>query len=84
MDSTNPTFSQSGCSAIPSKVIRWSNDIVMVFDGQGKQMPEHQGRYLDVIDKLRQLDLSGCEFYNGVWQQEVTPISAEEFFTSET
>ena len=31
-------------------VIRMKNDMVMVFDEQGEQIPEFQGRYEDVKD----------------------------------
>jgi hypothetical protein len=33
-------------------VIRFTNGMVMVFDEQGEQMPEYQGRFEDVRQKL--------------------------------
>lgn len=33
-------------------VIRSRNDLVIVFDGRGKQMPAYQGRYEDVRSKI--------------------------------
>lgn len=34
-------------------VYHFGNGMVMVMDQFGEQMPEYQGRYEDVIDKLR-------------------------------
>lgn len=34
------------------KIIRLKNDTVMVFDEEGEQMPEYQGRYDDVRDRI--------------------------------
>ena len=33
-------------------VIRLRNDMVMVFDDEGEQMPEYQGQYEDVKEKI--------------------------------
>ena len=33
-------------------VIRTSNDMVMVFDENGDEMPEYQGFYYDVKDRI--------------------------------
>ena len=34
------------------KIIRLKNDMVMVFDEEGEQMPEYQGSYDDVRDRI--------------------------------
>jgi len=34
------------------KIIRLKNDMVMVFDEEGEQMPEYQGPYGDVRDRI--------------------------------
>jgi hypothetical protein len=33
-------------------VIRMKNDMVMVFDEEGEQIPEYQGHYVDVKAKI--------------------------------
>ena len=33
-------------------VIRYSNDMVMVFDNKGEQIPEYQGQYKEVKGKI--------------------------------
>ena len=35
-------------------VVRMKNDLVMVFDGRGEQMPAYQGKYGEVRDKVVQ------------------------------
>jgi hypothetical protein len=35
-----------------NRVVRWDNGMVMVFDEYGEQMPEFQGEYSQVIDKI--------------------------------
>ena len=37
---------------IITTVIEWQNGMVMVFDQNGEQMPEFQGRVTDVKDKI--------------------------------
>jgi hypothetical protein len=34
------------------KIIRLKNDMVMVFDEEGEQMPEYQGPYDEVRDRI--------------------------------
>lgn len=36
-----------------TNVYAFTNGMVIVFDQYGKQMPEYQGRYEEVIDKIR-------------------------------
>jgi hypothetical protein len=35
-----------------SEVIRLKNDMVMVFDEEGEQLPEYQGLYAEVKDRI--------------------------------
>ncbi|MGD0794235.1 MAG: hypothetical protein ABR958_01390 [Dehalococcoidales bacterium] len=35
-----------------NKIIRLRNNVVMVFDEQGEQLPEYQGLYGDVREKI--------------------------------
>ncbi len=35
-----------------TKIIRLKNDMVMVFDENGEELPEYQGRYDDVRDRI--------------------------------
>ncbi len=41
-------------------VYLWQNGLCMVFDQFGEQMPEYQGRYENVADKINAV-------YRGVW-----------------
>lgn len=41
-------------------VYRWQNGMVMVFDQFGEQMPEYQGLYEDVVEKINAV-------YDGIW-----------------
>jgi hypothetical protein len=42
------------CHALKiTNVYKFANGMVIVFDQHGQQMPEYQGRYEDVIDKIR-------------------------------
>lgn len=34
------------------EVIFWKNGMVTVYDGDGKQLPEYQGKASEVIDKI--------------------------------
>jgi hypothetical protein len=44
-------------------VIRLSNNMVMVFDDEGEQMPGYQGQYEDVKEKI-QVDASAGTVFN--------------------
>lgn len=46
-------------SAHIAEVIVWQNDMVMVFDDKGNQMPDYQGPYKQVQRKIRNV-------YNGL------------------
>ena len=60
-------------------VIWWSNNAVMVCDEKGEQIPEYQGRYEDVKDKILKDSSPATEFSTGVWKKSLTVISREEF-----
>ena len=44
------------------KIIRLNNDMVMVFDEKGEQMPEYQGPYTDVRDRILEDAPAGAVF----------------------
>ncbi len=44
------------------KIIRLKNDMVMVFDEEGEQMPEYQGPYDDVRDRIMADAPAGARF----------------------
>jgi hypothetical protein len=44
------------------KIIRLQNDMVMVFDENGEQVPEYQGFYIDVKDKIMAEAPAGAVF----------------------
>ena len=43
-------------------VIRLRNDMVMVFDTEGEQVPEYQGQYEDVKERILRSTSSGAVF----------------------
>jgi len=43
---------KSGRAAMIKTVIRSRNNMVMVFDNKGEQIPEYQGYYEDVKEKI--------------------------------
>lgn len=45
-----------------SLVLRFPNDMVAVFNERGEQVPEYQGRYGDVRDKVLSDAPKGCRF----------------------
>jgi hypothetical protein len=46
-------------------VIRWQNDMVMVFDIFGEQIPEYQGSYSEVKEKILRDAPPVANFYHG-------------------
>ena len=60
-------------------VIKLSNDIVMVFDEKGEQMPEYQGRYGEVRDKILADAPPSAKFFHGVWMVSGGEIPREEW-----
>lgn len=61
------------------KVIHWSNNMVMVYDKNGEQMPKYQGSYLKVREKI----LKNCDentiFSRADWGTGEKIISKELF-----
>ena len=66
-----------------SKVIQWSNGMVTVFDGEGNQMPEFQGKRSEAVAKLKLLrsEFGGVQFRIGSWEEGTLPSSREQFFS---
>jgi hypothetical protein len=56
------------------KIIRLKNDMVMVFDENGEQMPEYQGPYRDVKDKILHDAPAGAVF-NHWFGHSVKPLA---------
>jgi hypothetical protein len=51
-----------------SEVIRFQgNDIVLVFDEEGEQIPEFQGRYAEVRAKILAHAPKSARFFHGLW-----------------
>ena len=53
-------------------VIRLTNDMVMVFDTKGEQVPEYQGQYQDVRERIMRAALPGTVF-NHWFGHRLTP-----------
>ncbi|MBD1995199.1 hypothetical protein H6G00_00965 [Leptolyngbya sp. FACHB-541] len=64
----------------PKEVILFTNGMVAVFNAVGEQMPDFQGERSQVIQQLRNADLSECKFSAGVWGKSLEPISQSQFF----
>jgi len=63
------------------QIIQFSNGMVMVFDENGEQMPEYQGRRSEAIKKLSGTLLNNVEFSIGSWNSGTIPINKEQFFS---
>lgn len=50
-----------------NEVIKFGNDMVMVFDENGEQMPEYQGRYDEVRAKILARAPKEAKFFHGDW-----------------
>lgn len=50
-----------------SKVYRWQNDLVMVFDQHGQQMCEYQGTYGEVREKILTDATEQTQFFGADW-----------------
>ncbi len=53
---------RNGGGAMIKTVIRLRNDMVMVFDVEGEQIPEYQGQYEDVKERILRDAPAGTEF----------------------
>lgn len=51
----------------PTRIIVWQNGVVMAFGVDGQQMPDWQGRYEDLKDKIDSLPGS-IKVERGNWQ----------------
>jgi hypothetical protein len=45
-----------------NKIIRLKNDMVLVFDEKGRELPEYQGQYDDVRDRILEDAPAGAVF----------------------
>jgi len=59
--------------------VKFSNGMVMVFDENGEQMPEYQGRYEEVKDKILADAPQGARFFRAVWMVSGGEIPREEW-----
>jgi hypothetical protein len=62
-----------------SEVIHFSNNQVMVFDQEGNQMPELQGDYWKVRDKILKNANKDTIFKIGIWEQEMFIVDRKFF-----
>lgn len=61
------------------QVVLYSNGMVMVFDYNGEQIPELQGRFLDVRGLILKLVNDTTEFYIGDWNNGTVRMNKECF-----
>jgi len=61
------------------QVIRFGNDMVIVLDEKGEQMPEYQGRYKEVKDKILADAPPDAKFYLSGWPLLGTNVKREEW-----
>ena len=52
-----------------NEVIRFQNDMVLVFDEKKEQMPEVQGRYEQVRVKILARAPKSAKFFHGTWDK---------------
>lgn len=62
------------------KVVKWSNGMVMVFDQYGRQLPEFQGEWYVMKNKIKRYANRFTKFYKGDWQEQVEEVTKEEIF----
>ena len=60
-------------------VIKFSNGMLMVFDENGKQIPEYEGRYEEVRDKILADAPESARFFRAVWMVSGDAIPREEW-----
>ena len=61
------------------EVIKLPNGLVVVFDEEGEQMPEFQGRYQDVRAKILAQAPEGANFFHGGYPLEKNPIARKDW-----
>lgn len=59
------------------QAIRWSNDMVMVFDERGEQVAELQGTYTEKREAVLAAADDETEFRHGVWRDGMIPWPRE-------
>lgn len=75
------TYAADEDDRTPRTVVLYANGNVLVFDDQGKQIPELQGRFDKVADQLlRHENLPNIHFQKGVWGESIEDITASDFF----
>lgn len=60
-------------------VIKFSNGVVVVFNEKDEQMPEYQGRYKDVRDKILTDAPESTRFFRAVWMISGDEIPREKW-----
>lgn len=61
------------------KVYKWQNGMVMVFDQFGEQMPDYQGRYEEVREKILSDASVKTEFFVADWRSSRAPEKIANF-----
>ena len=61
------------------KAILWTNGMVMVFDEKGEQMPEYQGQYSEVKDKILKASTPETVFTFGQWNEGEFVVDKERW-----
>lgn len=56
----------------PKRAILWTNGMLMVFDQDGKQMPDYQGIGKEKLPKLR-ADFPECPIEGMDWNTDIRP-----------
>lgn len=62
-----------------NEVIRFQNDFVVVFDAEGEQMPEFQGRYAEVKVKILAHAPASAKFFHGPWNLSGNAVSRKDW-----
>ena len=60
-------------------VVRFSNNIVLVFNEKGEQMPKYQGKYEKVRAKILAHAPESAQFFRGVWKLSNNAIPREQW-----
>lgn len=62
-----------------NQVIKFGNDLVMVFDESGEQMPKFQGRYEEVRAKILVHAPLSAEFFHSDWPVFGNAVSRKDW-----
>lgn len=60
-------------------VYRWQNEMVMVFDQNGKQIPKYQGEYSQVKDKILKDASPDTKFFNFQGRSHPSYVNKEDW-----